>query len=90
MNSSGNWVLEVDPVVYKFLEKIPRKDSERLLFVIEQRLPENPFGGDVQKMSGFQNIWRRRIGAYRIKFEIIKEERVIHIFRVERRTSKTY
>ena len=90
MNSKENWALQIDPVVYKFLKKVPRKDAERILFVIESELSENPFSGDIQKMGGEQNTWRRRIGAYRIKFEVIKEEKTIHVFRVERRTSKTY
>lgn len=89
MNSSRIWALQVDPVVYKFLNTIPRKDAERILFAIE-RLPLDPFMGDVQKMSGEDNVWRKRTGSYRIRFEIIKSERVIHVFRAERRTSTTY
>lgn len=90
MNSNGNWVLQVDPAVYRFLKRIPRKDVEHILFVIEKQLPANPFFGDIQQMGGERNVWRRRIGAYRIKFEIFKALRIIHIFSVERRTSKTY
>lgn len=89
MNLNINWVLQVDPVVYKFLKKMPRYDAERLLAVIEE-LPADPFRGDVQKMSGEKNVWRKRVGAYRIRYELIKEEKVVHVFRVERRTSKTY
>lgn len=90
MNSNGSWVLHVDPVVYKFFKRIPRRDAERILFIIERELPINPFADDIQKMGGEQNVWRRRVGAYRIKFEIIKKTKIIHVFRVERRTSKTY
>jgi len=89
MNSSKNWVLQIDPIVLKFLSKIPRHDAERILLTIEE-LPANPFSGDIQKMSGEENIWRKRIGAYRVRFEILKAEKVIHVFRAERRTSKTY
>ncbi len=90
MNSNENWVLQVDPAVYKFLTRIPRKDAERILSIIEKQLPTNPFSGDVQKMGGEQNVWRRRVGAYRVKFEIIKNTRIIYVFSAERRTSKTY
>ena len=53
-------------------------------------LATNPFVGDIQKMKGEENIWRKRVGSYRVRYEIIKEEKVVHVFRVERRTSKTY
>lgn len=62
MNSKENWVLQVDPAVYKYLKKIPRQDAERILFVIEKELPENPFSGDIQKMGGEVDTWRRRVG----------------------------
>ena len=89
MNLNTSWVLQVDPVVYKFLNKILRKDAERVLIAINN-LPNDPFYGDIQRMEGEKDVWRRRIGAYRIRYELITEEKVIHIFRVERRTSKTY
>ena len=89
MSSAKNWVLQIDDSVYKFLAKIPRKDAERILSVI-QDLPLDPFRGDIKKMKGEQNVWRRRIGVYRIRYELIVEEKVIHVFLVERRTSSNY
>ncbi len=52
---------------YKFLSRIPQKDAERIFSVIPG-LPDNPFSGDIQKMKGEENVWRRRIGAYRIRY----------------------
>ena len=89
MNSNESWTVEVDPAVYKFLKKIPRKDSERILFAIDGLLA-NPFSGDIQKMKGEENAWRKRVGAYRIFYEILSHERVVHVFHAERRTSNTY
>ena len=89
MNLKENWVLQVDPAVFKILKKIPRKNAERILFII-QSLSLNPFAGDIQKMKGEKNVWRRRISAYRIFYEIVIQEKIIHVFHVERRTSKTY
>lgn len=89
MNSNDNWVLQIDPSVLKILKKFPRKDNERILEVI-YHLPGNPYLGDIQKMRGEQNVWRRRIGSYRIFFEIITKENVIHVFHAERRTTTTY
>ncbi len=89
MSSRTNWVLQVDGLVYKFLSKIPRQDGERLLRAI-QELPIDPFRGDIQKMKGEINVWRRRLGVFRFRYELINSEKVIHIFLAERRSSKSY
>ena len=81
--------MQIDPRVLKNLEKIPRKDTERVLFTI-QNLPSNPFNGDIQKMRDEKNVWRRRIGAYRIFYELIPQSKIVFVFWLERRTSKTY
>ena len=89
MNSSENWVLEIDPSVFKALKKIPRQDTETVLKIIKL-LPANPYFGDIQKMKGEDETWRRRIGAFRIFYKIKIRERIILVFRLERRTSRTY
>jgi mRNA interferase RelE/StbE len=89
MSSNENWKLRVRERIYKSLCKFPEKDRNRLIRVIEE-LPLNPYVGDVEKMEGEENVWRRRVGAYRIFYEIKSQERVIYVFCVERRTSKTY
>ncbi len=89
MNSNKNWVLQIDPEVLKSLQKFPQKDSKRIVAVIES-LSTNPYGGDIQKMKGEDNVWRRRIGSYRLFYEILSEEEVIHVYHVERRTTQTY
>ena len=53
-------------------------------------LPYDPYFGDIKKMKGEENTWRRRTGAYRIFYKLRIAEKIILVFRVERRTSKTY
>lgn len=89
MNFSANWKVKVRERVYKDIEKFPQKDKERILQIFES-FSFNPFAGDIEKMKGEENVWRRRVGAYRIFYEILPKEKVIYIFRAERRTSKTY
>ena len=89
MDSGKNWDLQIDGAVYGFLNRIRRKDAERVLSII-RGLPEDPFHGDIKKMKGEYNVWRRRIGSYRIRYELLIEERIIHIFLVERRASSSY
>lgn len=89
MNLNKNWVLQIDSAVLKDLKRFPQKDYQRIITAI-QSLPNDPFTGDIQKMKGEKSVWRRRIGSYRLFYEILSEEKVIHVFRVERRTTQTY
>ncbi len=89
MKSKINWDLQIDPNVFKYLKKIPRNNAERVLLSIKI-LSSEPFNGDIQKMKGEKHVWRRRIGTYRVFYELLPKEKVIHVFHVERRASKTY
>ena len=89
MNLSASWDLPIDPSVFKFFKKIPRRDAEAILGVV-YLLPLNPYFGDIQKMTDEENSWRRRVGNYRIFYKIYVASRVILVFRAERRTSRTY
>ncbi|OGI94746.1 hypothetical protein A3A03_03580 [Candidatus Nomurabacteria bacterium RIFCSPLOWO2_01_FULL_40_18] len=89
MNSQTNWVLQIDRSVYKFCGKIPKQDAKNV-FEVVNGLSKNPFFGDIQKMKGEENSWRRRVGNYRIFYEIISKENVIYVYEVKRRTSNTY
>jgi len=89
MSLSKSWDLQVDPSVFRILKRTPRRDAEVLLEVI-RLLPTNPYFGDIQKMKGGDNTWRRRIGSYRIFYRIKVVEKVILVFHLERRTSGTY
>lgn len=89
MSSEINWKIKIRERVCKDTEKFPRKDKMRILQTFEE-IYVNPFSGDVQKMKGEENVWRRRVSAYRIFYEILPKDKVTYIFRVERRTSKTY
>lgn len=89
MNLSKSWDLQVDSGVYKVLKYIPRHDVEVLLEVI-RLLPANPYFGDIQKMKGEDNTWRRRVGSYRIFYRVQVAKKVILVFHLERRNSRTY
>ena len=89
MNFGMNWELRIDGIVKKQLQRIPKKQSTRLFRII-QELVVNPYAGDIEKMQGYEDLWRRRVGSYRIKYEIKTSQRMIHVIFVERRASNTY
>ena len=89
MSLSTNWDLQIDSSVFKALKRMPRRDTEAISGVI-RLLPFGPYYGDIQKMKGEENAWRRRVGVYRIFYKIKVSEKIILVFKLERRTSKTY
>ena len=89
MNLPQNWVLQIDPDIFKILKRIPLPNAKKLLGVI-RLLPLDPYFGDIQKMTGEEDVWRRRVGEYRIFYKIKTAEKVILVFHLERRTSSTY
>ena len=84
-----NWELRIDGIVKKQLDRIPKKQNRRLFGII-QELAANPCAGDIEKMEGTDDLWRRRIGSYRIKYEVNVIEKRIHVISVQRRASNTY
>lgn len=87
---NAGWKLKIRDRIWKDLARIPRKDCESILEVIENEIISNPYSGDIEKMKGEDNSWRRRVGSYRIFYEVIVKEKAIYIFRIERRSSNTY
>jgi len=50
----------------------------------------NPYAGDIEKIEGDKDVWRRRIGSYRILYEINENRKLIYVFDIKRRASNTY
>lgn len=89
MNSNKNWELKIRHKAYKALTKFSESDRNKIVKAIDA-LIENPYYGDIQKIKGEENVWRRRVGAYRIFYEIISSESIVYVFNIERRSSNTY
>ena len=53
-------------------------------------MEENPFQGDVRKLQGGLEGFRRRVGDWRIFFDVYPEEHRVVVTAIERRTSTTY
>lgn len=50
----------------------------------------DPFLGEIAKLEGERDRWRRRVGSYRIFFAADKATRTVSITAIMRRTSSTY
>ena len=89
MSFEQNWELKIDSGVYKDLSKIPKNYTKKILKAIDL-LQYNPYLGDIEKIKGQDNLYRRRIGAYRFFYELHTNLHKINVLWVERRTSSTY
>lgn len=84
-----NWQVRIANTARKNLKRFPIKDKERIKLSLDE-LVFNPYGGDIEKMEGKENSWRRRIGSYRVFFDIDKKNKIINVVHIKRRTSSTY
>lgn len=83
------WELRIRKSVKKRILNFPKRDQKQILASFKE-ISLSPYFGDVNKIRGEKNVWRRRTGAYRIFYEIYTDGKFIVVFRIERRTSKTY
>lgn len=78
-----NYTLTFDPAVLKTLKKLDPPVKQRIVSKIKD-LRKNPrhFG---KPLSGI-DLWRLRVGDYRVLFDLYEEEREIHIVKVAHRS----
>jgi mRNA-degrading endonuclease RelE of RelBE toxin-antitoxin system len=82
------WTVVLAGPARKSLKRIPAGDKTRILAVLAE-MQHNPFQGDLRKLQGLPGF-RRRVGNWRILFEIIPEHKHVVVAAIERRTSTTY
>ena len=83
-----SWVVAVDAGVRKQMRRFPAADTDRILAALTE-METDPYAGDIEKLKG-QERWKRRVGSYRIFYEIHAHRRVVYVVAVTRRTSSTY
>lgn len=84
-----NWKIHITVRAEKQIRKLPKSYIERIRIAIDA-IESNPFIGDIEKLDDKENIWRRRIGSYRIFYETDNSRKTVYIFDVKRRASSTY
>lgn len=83
------WIVIVAKPAQKQAAKFPTKDRSRVGSAIAS-MAADPFSGDVLKLEGQGNRWRRRVGSYRIFFAVDNAAKTVAISAILRRTSSTY
>jgi mRNA interferase RelE/StbE len=68
----------------KELEKLDPENVKRIFPVIEA-LIQNPRPRLCKKLSGLQNLWRIRIGDYRLIYQISDKQKAVDIVAIRHR-----
>ena len=91
MNSADKkpWLVALAGPAQKSLRGVSSNDRARIRRAIDE-LEANPFTGDVRKLKGDQRGFRRRVGVWRIFFDVCSDEHWVIVTAIERRTSTTY
>jgi mRNA-degrading endonuclease RelE of RelBE toxin-antitoxin system len=53
-------------------------------------MAENPFLGDIKRLRNERAAFRRRVGSWRIFFDVHNDRQVVSVIAIVRRTSTTY
>ncbi|HEC56971.1 MAG TPA: type II toxin-antitoxin system RelE/ParE family toxin [Candidatus Syntrophoarchaeum butanivorans] len=71
--------------VKKFLERLDRLQKERIKTKLLS-LSRDPFIGDVKKVQGRENVYRVRIGDFRVLYLVNHEEKEIYVVKIDKRS----
>ncbi len=81
------WQLLVTKSARKELASLLSRDQVRIESALDA-VQANPFSGDIKRLQ--PSTWRRRIGSYRVFYDLDIEQHIIVVTAIKRRTSKTY
>ena len=81
-----NWDYKLAHKALKNLKRFPRPDQKRVFETLEE-MRLNPFAGDTKPIQGEENLYRRRIGNYRIYFRPLYAEYILEIPEIIRKQS---
>jgi len=69
--------------------RAPRDERERLRLALKE-MEANPFAGDVASLQHQPTAFRRRVGDWRIFFDVYPDRRLVEVVDIRRRTTTTY
>jgi mRNA interferase RelE/StbE len=76
--------VEFVPSAERALRRLPTEIQKRLAIAAEE-LADEPRPPGVKKLSGEHDVWRVRVGAYRMVYEIDNRQRAVTVLRVAHR-----
>ena len=89
MSSSETWTVLAEARARKALARAPRPERERLQAALRE-MEQDPFAGDVVRLDEQPTAFRRRVGDWRLLFDVYRGTRLVRVRFIERRTTTTY
>lgn len=74
-----NYQVVIKKKALKYLSTVPPRDGKAIYKAIEE-MEIDPFSGDVKKLQGGENEYRRRVGKYRLLFTIENSVLTVTVF----------
>ena len=88
--SSVNWDYLLARAAARSLRAISARDRQRINAALNA-MKETPFSGDVTALKGeYRGLFRRRVGSWRIIFELDPNRHLVLVHDILRRSSTTY
>lgn len=72
------------PAAQRDLDRLSHSVAQRVVAAL-LKLEQDPRPRGSKKLSGRENEWRLRVGAYRILYEVDDEAKVVRVFRIRHR-----
>ena len=76
-----SWTVDISAAARKDLMRMPRQDAAAILPALT-RLGIDPYTCDVKKLAVSKDLWRLRVGQWRVRFRIDKATRTVYVVRV--------
>ena len=81
-----SWDYRLANIAIKALKRFPRNDQRQIFEALES-MKHSPFSGDTRPIQGETNLFRRRVGAYRIYFRPVFTQHLLDIPEISRKQS---
>lgn len=86
MSEGGHYQIIITKKPEKTLHKLPRNVVNRLAQAIDT-LADNPRPADCKKLVGYDNLYRMRVGDWRISYAIEEDQLIVLVLEVAARGS---
>ncbi len=76
--------IEISQTAEKQLRKLPRREQQRVAVAVVA-LGSEPFPRGSRKLTGYDDVWRIRVGQYRVIYSVAKKKLIIIVLKIGQR-----
>ena len=80
----GRYRVEISRTAHAQLKRLPRDDQTRVVRAI-LALADDPFPKGSRKLSGYTDVFRTRIGRYRVIYSVAKAKLIVIVLKIGHR-----